>query len=68
MRHIVTHFFDFAKVDRESDTLDHPGPAELIRLSAVLDATELVVKLQAPRTGFAIAKLVRLAILGIVDT
>ena len=32
-----------------------------------MDATEFVVKLQAPRAGLAVAKLVRLAVFGVID-
>ena len=58
MRHFVTHFFILFSRGLKSDAFDDGNPAEFVGLGAVLDATELVVKLLAPRAGFAIAKLV----------
>lgn len=58
MRHWVTHFFKIFEKLSKSESFDDCGPAKLVRLSAVLDATEFVVKLLAPRARFAVAKLV----------
>lgn len=58
MRHLVTHFFNLFSKAPKSDAFDDGDPAEFVRLGTVLDATELVVQLQAPRAGLAVAKLV----------
>ena len=67
MRHFVTHFSIFFRKHAKSDAFDDGDPAVLVRLGAVLDATELVVELQAPRAGLAVAKLVGLAVFGVVN-
>lgn len=67
MRHPVTHFFILFSKAPESDAFDDGDPAVFIRLGAILDATELVVQLQAPRAGLSVAELVGLAVLGVVD-
>ena len=67
MHHIVVHFFKLFSKALESEAFDDSRPTEFVRFGAVLDTTELVVELQAPRTRFAIAKLVRLAVFGVVD-
>ena len=58
MRHIVTHFLKLFSKALELEAFDDGRPTEFIGLGAILDATEFVVKFEAPRAGFAIAKLV----------
>ena len=67
MRHFVTHFFLVWEKLSHLDAFNDGCPAKFIRLCAVLDATELVVKFLAPRSGFAVAEGVRLARFGVVD-
>ncbi len=67
MRHNVAHFFIQSR-KHLSDTLNDGDPAKFIRLGAILDATELVVQLLAPRTWLAVTEGVGLAGLRIVDT
>ena len=64
---IVTHFFEDNRKTFYLEAFDDSNPAVLVGLSAILDTTEFVVQLEAPRTRFAIAELVGLAVFGIVD-
>ena len=64
---MVTHFLELFSKAIELKAFDDGRPTKFVGLGAVLDATELVVELQAPRAGRAVAKLVRLAVFGIVD-
>ena len=67
MRHCCDAFFCGKPKTFRLNSFDDSNPAVFIGLGAVLDTTELVVQLQAPRTGFAVAKRVGLAVFGVVN-
>ena len=68
MRHCCDAFFCGKSKTFQLNPFDNGNPAVFVGLGAILDTTELVVQLETPRAGFAVAKLVGLAVLGVVDT
>ena len=67
MRHCCDAFFCGKSKTFRLNPFDDGNPAVFIGLGAILNATELVVQFEAPRAGLAVAELVGLAVLGVVD-